>query len=164
MYNLPEELILHIIAFLPNNKNTCILPKCFRCIKHNYLKSITLSKVDNISKCIEACNNHKDSLLYLTIENISNPFNLFISTQLPNVVNIIRCNLTDIVDPIISSTRKLVIYDSNRHNNRNKIIVNWCKFPKLVFLDIYAYDICLTDIEKCVDLQLSNINLICDKK
>ena len=170
--NLPEDIILHIYSMLDNRdmitlNNTC---STFKNINYKWgcYKSLKLDRNTNYKKFLEKNTSKKHIFLEeIIISNIDNPLQWFPLKWVKKMV-FNNCDFNEhLITPPVNKkhfpTEILIIHDYQRTNNKNTIYIDWSSLKNLRVLDIYAYNLDFTGLEKCLNLKSIRIDLAMDK-
>lgn len=150
LFLLPKDILRTILQTYLNNKDSNNL-------------SITCKNIYSIDYLYFLCNKNQDiwyfsfvfskhytTLKSILVKDVSEPESWLIS-KWPEKVKFLNCK-HDKIDPYnITNTEELII-DQN-YNNNKKIKINWYKFPKLKKIKITTYDIDISGINNCKNLE-----------
>jgi len=155
MNTLPDELLLYILDFIPDNQTALTLSKTCKYInnlfhKNGFLKSLSTTSLRyDISDFSNMNIKHKRTLNMFHIYGIKDP-HLWLY-KWPKTVYFVSCNFyKGVIDPYTKvDTENLSIIDYNKH----KLIINWKKFPNLIYLNLECDDVEMNGIEECKNLK-----------
>jgi hypothetical protein len=167
LYNIPEELLSLIIEKLDTNEDSVsLISSCKKF--HNiskeieYIKSLVLDYNTDYIRFIKLYNKSTKSLKKLYVYKIGNPLDWIPRNKWPSILIFNMCFMGNkYIDPVISDTETLRIYDPDSRDNKtkNKLRINWKKLPKLRIIDVNTNDIDFSGMETCKNLEIVHIYL-----
>ena len=161
---LPDELLLTILNFIPDNYSahslslTCkYINKLFNA--NGYLKFLHVKPMICLGNFLDMTVKHNKTVNYIYFSNKYDPHLWIISGWFKKVCFTGCSFYKNNIDPLSDTiTEELYI---NCTNDKFKLSINFEKFPKLKKLYIDCYDIDVNNfcVENCVELKNVNINI-----
>ena len=151
LFLLPKDILRTILQTYLNNKDANNLSKTCKIIyKIDYLHFLQ-NKNDDIWYFSSVFSKHYTSLKSIFIKNVSEPESWLVS-KWPSKVEFLCCYHSKIDPYNITDTEELIITHYNSYNKK-KLKINWYKFPKLKKIKISTYDIDISGLHNCKNLE-----------
>lgn len=153
---ISDDLLVIILSYL-NNKDSLSLVKTCKYFKklfyeRGFYKTIYYNFPEPILKFSNLFNIHNKTLNSVYINNGYNIHNFMDNIWCKNI-EFSNYSFDYNIEPTnITNTENLYIVSSS--NKKNKICINWNKFPKLKCLFLNIYDININNIEICDNLEV----------
>jgi hypothetical protein len=158
---LPDELLLTILDFIPDNYSAHSLSLTCKYINklfnlNGYLKFLHVKPVRCLGNFLDMVVKHNKTVNYIYFSNKYDP-HLWISSGWFKKVCFIECSFCkNNIDPLSNTiTEELYI----NFTKNVKLSINFSKFPKLKKLYINCYDFDNFGIENCTELKNITINM-----
>lgn len=165
LFTICDDMFLQIASHLETNKDMHALSAtCSRFwklgLQYGYLREIEFGHGDDYREFVKQYTRNKKTLTTMKIKNIVDPIVWIPSSSWLKTMIFERCCMDNmVINPNMSETETLVIYDSHRGEN-TKISINWKKLPSLRVLDIYANNIEMKGLDACSNLEAIRIDLV----
>jgi hypothetical protein len=163
--NLYDDILIYISSYLDDKENLNLIQTCkyFKNLfnKVGFLKFLKCEgdKHQSIYNFMITYFKHIRTVDYIYISHIDTP-QYWINNKWCKIVHLYNCYLEDKIDPLnICNTEQLIIQNIYPSKWKNKLKINWNKFPNLRILQLDIQNIDLVNIEICQNLELIYINI-----
>ena len=161
LLNYSLDTVLIILSFLDNKSGIKMMSTC-RSInlngrKNGFLTSLKLDNKIDAMDFFKQCIKHQETLKKITICGYDNP-HMWIPQYIETLI-FDHCSVLECIDPpeIVYETKYIKITDYHRLRLKNKLYINWSKFPNLEHLELYVYSVDLSGLDT-TKLKICNIN------
>ena len=149
--NLSTDILRVILQdYLVQKESKNFISTCKLFNKIDYLKYIENVEGDIYNFSILFAR-HFRSLDSIYIRHVSNPCP-WLPSKWPKKVDFYRCRIKNLNPTCITDTEELYIHDTDE-DFKEKVIINWKKFPKLKKILFVIEDLDFTGIEYCQNIE-----------
>ena len=150
LFLLPKDILRNILQNYLNDTDSNNFSKtCKTIYKIDYLYFLK-NYYEDIWYFSSVFSKHYKTLKYIYIKNVSEPETWLVSVW-PSKVEFLNCNHYKIDPYNITNTEELIIIQNYFY--KKKLKINWYKFPKLKKIHIEIYDIDISGLHNCKNLE-----------